>query len=133
MKAIKSFTGLLKKQSGKLQYLNSSDQSTYDVFTSNVPDDTLVEIYMEVQKDDGTLAQLAKVHAMVRELSNHIGETFEDMKLMVKKRAGLCIEKEIDGERFLYCKSFGKCSREELALCIEAMKQIGYQIDYPIE
>ena len=126
------YTGLLRKNGITLDYVNPSDKTTYGYFLEGLEEGCLVEIYMEKQSDDGTLAQLAKVHAMIRELAIHIGETFEDMKLLVKKRAGLCIEKEIEGSRFLYCKSLGKCNKQELALCIEAMKQIGEAIDYSI-
>jgi hypothetical protein len=126
------YVGLLRKNGITLDYVNQSDKTSYGYFLESIPDGELVEIYMEKQSDDGTLAQLAKVHAMIRELAIHIGETFEDMKLLVKKRAGLCIEKEIEGERFLHCKSLGKCNKQELALCIEAMKQIGEAIDYSI-
>jgi hypothetical protein len=129
----KTFTGLLKKENDKLFYMSQTDQTTYDLFSKNLPNGSLVEVYMEIQKDDGTLAQLAKVHSMIRELAMFIGESFEDMKLIVKKRTGLCIEKELEGERFLYCKSLGKCSKEELSMCIETMKQIGLQIDYFLE
>lgn len=126
------YTGLLRKNGISLDYVNLADKTSYGYFLESIPEGCLVEVYMEKQSDDGTLAQLAKVHAMIRELSTHIGETFEDMKLLVKKRAGLCIEKEIEGSRFLYCKSLGKCNKQELSLCIEAMKQIGDSIDYSI-
>lgn len=126
------YTGLLRKNGISLDYVNPADKTSYGYFLESIPEGCLVEIYMEKQSDDGTLAQLAKVHAMIRELATHIGETFEDMKLLVKKRAGLCIEKEIEGSKFLYCKSLGKCNKQELALCIEAMKQIGDAIDYSI-
>lgn len=129
---MKSYTGLLRKNGERLDYINERDKLTYEMFLESIPDGQLIELYMERQSDDATLAQLAKVHAMIRELSLHIGETFEDMKLLVKKRAGLCIEKELEGQIFLHCKSFGKCSKEELSLCIEAMKQIGEAIDYYI-
>jgi hypothetical protein len=129
---MKNYTGLLRKNGERLDYINERDKLTYEMFLESIPDGQLIELYMERQSDDATLAQLAKVHAMIRELSLHIGETFEDMKLLVKKRAGLCIEKELEGQRFLHCKSFGKCSKEELSLCIEAMKEIGEAIDYYI-
>lgn len=128
----KHFTGLFRKQQNELTYHSSKDRSKYEHFLSTLPDDYLVEVYMEPQADNATLAQLAKVHAMIREMCSFTGDTFEDFKLLVKKKAGLCITKDVAGERYLFCKSLGKCSKEELALCIEAIKQIGYDLDYPI-
>jgi|688.fasta_scaffold02505_21 hypothetical protein len=123
---------ILEKKNGQIDYLTAADKIKYEAFINNLPEGYKLEVYMEVQSDDGSLAQLAKIHAMIRELSQHIGETFEDMKLIVKRRAGICIEKEIEGETFLYCKSFGKCSKEELSLVIETIVSIGQAIDYPI-
>jgi len=123
---------MLEKKNGQMDYVTAADKIKYEAFINNLPEGYKLEVYMEVQSDDGSLAQLAKIHAMIRELSQHIGETFEDMKLIVKRRAGICIEKEIEGETFLYCKSFGKCSKEELSLVIETIVSIGQAIDYPI-
>jgi hypothetical protein len=123
---------ILEKKNGQIDYVTAADKIKYEAFINNLPEGYKLEVYMEVQSDDGSLAQLAKIHAMIRELSQHIGETFEDMKLIVKRRAGICIEKEIEGETFLYCKSFGKCSKEELSLVIETIVSIGQAIDYPI-
>lgn len=129
----KAFTGLLRKQDDKLVYMTNTDEIKYEMFRKNVPEDTLVEIYMEIQKDDGTLAQLAKIHSMIRQLCNHTGDTFEDMKLLVKKRSGLCIEKEIDGSKFLYCKSLGNSSKEELSMVIETLEELSRLLEFPLQ
>jgi hypothetical protein len=130
---MKSVTGILVKENGRFVPSSPKDAKKIDMFVNKFQEGDLVEMYMEYMSDDGTLAQLAKVHAMIRQLALHIGENFEDMKLIIKKRAGLCIEKEIEGERFMYCKSLGKCSKQELSLCVEAIKKIGDDIDYPIQ
>ena len=129
----KAFTGLLKKQDDKLVYMTNTDEIKYEMFRKHVPEGTLVEIYMEIQKDDGTLAQLAKIHSMIRQLCNHTGDTFEDMKLLVKKRSGLCIEKELDGSKFLHCKSLGNCSKEELSMVIETLQELSHLLEFPLQ
>ena len=129
---MRAFTGLLKKNNDKLEYTSSADELKYKHFTADMPDNTLVEVYMSIQSDDGSLAQLAKIHAMIRDICSHTGDSFEDMKLIVKKRAGLCIEKELDGTRFLYCKSFGDCSKQELSLAIQAIQEIGILLELPL-
>ena len=126
----KYYTGLLKKTSTGLVYSKKADETKYNHFIESLPADSLVEVYMEHQRDDGTLAQLAMVHAMIRELAVFIGETFEDMKLLVKRRAGLCIVREVSGEQFIECKSLGKCNKEELSLVIEAIKEIGRMMNF---
>ena len=129
---MKAFTGLLKKKGDTLEFVNSKDEIKYQAFKKAIPDEMLVETYMEIQKDDGTLAQLAKIHAMIRQLCMHTGDSVEDMKLIVKKRTGLCIEKNIDGSTFLHCKSFGDCSRDELSLVINTIQEISLLLEFPL-
>lgn len=129
---MKAFTGLLKKKKNVLEFVSQKDQSKYNLFKDSVPEDCLVETYMEIQTDDGSLAQLAKIHAMIRDLCSHTGDTFEDMKFIIKKRAGLCIEKELDGSRFLYCKSLGDCSKQELSLVIQAIQEVSHLLEFPL-
>lgn len=129
---MRSFMGLLKKEGDLLMYTSTADETKYKIFKESLSQGTLIEIYMDVQSDDGTLAQLAKIHAMIRQLCSHTGDTFEDMKLIVKKRAGLCIEKELDGSRFLYCKSFADVSKNELSLTIQAIQEISHLLEFPL-
>lgn len=127
------FTGNFIKMDTDITGKNLIDQAKYKHFIEGLPKGSIIEVYMEYQTDDGTLTQLAKIHAMIRELASHIGETFEDMKLVIKRRAGLCIVREIEGEQYIECKSLGRCSKKELALCIEAIKEISVMIDHPLQ
>ena len=97
----------------------------YNLFKKDLTLDQKVEVFMEANIDNATVPQIAKIHVCIRELSMYTGNSFEDTKLEIKKLAGLCVEKTIDGSRFLICKSFGDCSKEELALAIEAIIQVG--------
>ena len=109
------------KKDGKLFNLKTSDNKAYQLFVDAVPEGAFVDVYMSVEKDDASLAQLAKIHAMCRSLATHIGETFDDMKLLIKEKAGLV--QQTDGK--ILVKSFGSCSKEELSLAIQAAKEIG--------
>ena len=82
------------------------------------------------QNDDGTLPQLAKLHVMLKQLSMHIGETVENMKLLVKDRAGLCIARNVAGKEYFLAKSFADCSKDELSLAIQAAMEIGENIGF---
>ncbi len=119
------FTSMLKKQGGKLVYANKSDETIYKLFVDNLQEGQFVEVFFDANKDDGTLAQLAKIHKCIRELAKEAGYNYEDMKLMVKKKAGLCIKKEIEGETMMYCKSFGQASKSDLISVIETIIEIG--------
>lgn len=120
------------KQHGKIQASSFAVKKQFEVFLSHIPDGSIVEIFYEVQKDDGTLPQLAKLHVMIRELAMFTGESVENMKLLIKDRAGLCIAKEVSGKEFLLAKSFGDCSREDLSLAIQAAIDLGNEINCPV-
>lgn len=125
------FTGkYIKKDGGGLEFSSPSQSKQYEHFVSHVPNGMIVECYYEVTHDDGTLPQLAKLHAMIRSLANHIGETFENMKLVVKDRAGLTISREVAGKEYFLAKSFAECSKEELSLAIQAAIELGEEVNF---
>jgi len=105
--------------------LRPMDINKHEEFLNGLVEGQIVDGFYDANKDDGTLAQLAKVHACIRQLAIDTGDNFEDLKFEVKKMSGLCVAKEINGEKFLVCKSLSKCSKEELGLVIETIIQIG--------
>jgi hypothetical protein len=121
------------KKNGQIEFYTIAASKKFEIFVSNIPDNTIVECFYEVQHDDGTLPQLAKIHAMIKELSIFTGETVENMKLLVKDKAGLCIVREVSGKEYFLAKSFGDCSKDELSLAIQALIEIGQSIDYPLQ
>lgn len=94
------------------------------LFIKGLTDGEHVLITYEVQTNDASYAQLSKVHKNIRELANYTGDTFEDMKMQVKLRAGLCGSSE--------CKSFADCSKEELSLAIQASIEIGELVGFSL-
>ena len=124
------FSGRYVKKNGLLQPFSVALAKQKEIFVSNIPENSIVEFFYEVQQDDGTLPQLAKLHVMIRQLANHTGETVENMKLFVKDRAGLCIAREVSGKEYFLAKSFGECSREELSLAIQAAIELGEEVNY---
>jgi hypothetical protein len=119
------FTSILKKSGGKLVYVNKADEQVYKLFVESLGNDQVVEIFFDANKDDGSLAQLAKIHKCIREIAKETGDNYEDMKLLIKKKSGLCIKKEVDGEVVMVCKSFANASKSDLAMVIETIVQIG--------
>lgn len=124
------FTGKYRKERGLLKPITLAAIKQHEKFVSDIPEGSIVEFFYEVQHDDGTLPQLAKLHAMIKQLATHIGETAENMKLLVKDRAGLCIAREVSGKEYFLAKSFAECSKEELSLAIQAAQEIGEEVNF---
>lgn len=121
--------GKYKKERGLLKPITLASAKQYEKFVSDIPDGAIVEFFYELQHDDGTLPQLAKLHVMIKQLATHIGETAENMKLLIKDRAGLCIAREVSGKEYFLAKSFGECSKDELSLAIQAAIEIGEEVN----
>jgi hypothetical protein len=126
------FNGKYKKEDGRLKPISLATSKQQELFVSHIPEGAIVEFFYELQHDDGTLPQLAKLHVIIRQLATHVGETVENMKLLVKDRAGLCIAREVAGKEYFLAKSFGECSKEELSLAIQSAIEIGEQVNFPV-
>lgn len=95
------------------------DKMRLDLYVKSLHAGTVLDSYFTVINDNNkTLAQLQKVHAMIRDLSLQIGISFNDLKTEIKTRAGLynVIDSET-GEKEV--KSFANCSKDELNSAIE--------------
>jgi S-adenosylmethionine:tRNA-ribosyltransferase-isomerase (queuine synthetase) len=119
------FSFKLTKKNGNLVHINESTKISYQLFLDKLQDGQEVEVFMGLTSDNGSLAQLAKVHACIRELAKECGYTFDEMKFIVKKHSGLCY----DGGGAEYCKSFKECSKEELAMAIESAIELGRDLN----
>lgn len=115
------FSFKLIKKNGKLVYINERTKISYQLFLDKLSEGQEIEVFMGLSSSNGSLAQLAKIHACIRELANEAGYTFDEMKVLVK-HAGLCM----DGEN---CKSFKECSKEELAMAIQSAIEIGANLN----
>jgi hypothetical protein len=94
------------------------------LFIKGLQEGETVVITYEVQTADHSYAQLSKLHKCIRELANYVGESFDDMKLQVKVKAGLCTDTS--------CKSFSDCSKEELSMAIQAVIEIGELLNFSL-
>lgn len=123
------FTTTLQKVEDKMVYANPSDEKIYKLFVDNLAPGQTAEVFFDANKDDGTLAQLAKIHKCIREIAKETGNDFEDIKDLIKVRSGFCFKKNIDGEIITKCKSFGKASKEDLGFVIEALVKLGDMVN----
>jgi hypothetical protein len=126
------FTGKYIKRNGRLEFSTLAASKQFEIFSSHIPEGQIVEVFYEQQHDDGTLPQLAKLHVIIKQLAMHTGETVENMKLLVKDKAGLCIAREVSGKEYFLAKSFSECSKDELSLAIQACMEIGQEINFPV-
>ncbi len=125
---------LIVGKDGKLGYKTVRDRNKYNSFIKRLKDGDVIDMYIELVTDDATLTQLAKVHAIIGRLASATGNTFDGMKMMVKKRAGLCFIHTVDGDKVLECKSFGDdCSKDELGLAIQAAIELGEELGVIVE
>jgi hypothetical protein len=115
------FSGRFIKKNGKLIFDHPKDKLAYEIFVEKIPEGQVIDMYIDVVGLDHSKAQLAKVHACIRELAKESGYTFDEMKCLVKDHAGLAYK---EGMMITY-KSFADCSKDELMLAIEACLQIG--------
>jgi hypothetical protein len=118
------FSGTLIKKGDKLAYSDSKEKLLYQLFLDKIKDGEEIEIFICKKGPKASVAQISKVHASIRSIAHDIGYSFDDMKIIVKERAGLCFEVEDDFKKKVVCKSFADCSTEEMALAIQACNEI---------
>lgn len=104
----------------------TKEEAKYAKLLASLKEGTKVQAMYEVIKDDHTLVQLAKVHALIRELAHCTGNDFEDVKLEVKRKSGLTVKSsDSSGKPIEIVKSFADCSKEQISMAIETCIQLG--------
>ena len=130
-------TSLKKTKEGKLIHIRSADEAKYKEFIKELEPGDQVDVFMEINSADNTLLQLSKVHKCIREIAKHTGNSFDDIKMVIKDKAGLVIKRSvsvlntIDPEAgshqkiYMDWKSFAKISKDDLSLAIQACIDLG--------
>jgi len=116
-----NFFSILKKVDGELVHTIKAKGTIYKKWIDELPEGTKIEIFASISDENGSNAQLAKIHAMIRQLANDLGYTFSELKLQAKRKTGLCWTSNNQE----YCKSFKDCSKSELNLVIQSLIEIG--------
>lgn len=111
----------LIKKDGKLVFVDNQSKLAYQIFVDKIREGQKAEMYIDLADADHSKAQLAKVHACIRELAKESGYTFEEMKALVKNSSGL------EG------KSFADASKDDLMLAIEACIEIGKELNVNLQ
>ena len=68
---------------GELHFPIKATGTRFKKFLSQLPDDSKLEIFIGVSGDKGSNPQLARIHAMIREIAQEIGYTFVDFCIML--------------------------------------------------
>jgi len=121
------FSAKFVKKEGKLTYKSDKDGIVYKNFIASIKEGQEVDMFISVPGKGGSYAQISKIHACVREMAKESGYTFEEMKKIVKKQAGLCFDVNDEGKQLEMCKSFAECSNDELSQAIQACIEIGLE------
>ena len=111
------FSAKLKMQNGKLVYPKKMDKVAFKLFTEKLSEGQEVDIFLSISDAEGSGAQISKVHKCIRELAKESGYSFDNMKKLVKDKAGLLILDDY--------KSFAECDKDELNMAIQACIEIG--------
>ena len=111
---------------GVLAPRTEKELQKFNRMLANLKPGNRVSMMCEVVKDDHSLVQLAKVHALIRELAHCTGNDFEDVKLEVKRKAGLTIKSKDNADKHIeLVKSFADCSKDQLSMAIQACIELG--------
>ena len=116
----------MTKHEGKLIHLNDANKLKYQLFIDKLKEGQEVEFFIDIISKKASIPQITKVHTCIRILAGEAGYTFDEMKSIVKEKAGLYIEGEED------LKSFAHCSKDEISMAIEVCNEIGrdFNIDF---
>ena len=119
------FSAKFIKKEGKLTYKLEKDGVAYRNFIYSIKESEEVEMFISIKGKSGSYAQISKIHVCIREMAKESGYTFDEMKKLVKKQAGLCFDVNDEGKQLEMCKSFAECSSDELSQAVKACIEIG--------
>lgn len=119
------FSAKFVKKEGKLTYKSDKESIAYRNFIDSIKEGEEVEMFISIKGKAGSYAQISKIHACIREMAKESGYTFDEMKKLVKRQAGLCFDVNDEGRKLEMCKSFAECSSDELSQAVQACIEIG--------
>ena len=103
------YHGRFKSKDGKFIPADKAEEIKFNSFRKELEEDQIVEVFMESEVDNGTVPQLAKIHACIRELAKETGYTFEEVQ--GKQFWGLFLPPE---EKTAVQTNFHNCVTSEL-------------------
>lgn len=114
------FSFKYKLVNGKLEFVDPKDSTKIKLFIEKLKEGQELDVVMTSVESKGSNAQIAKIHASIRQIANELGYSFEEMKVLVKKKSGLIYK---TGPT-LIVKSFSECSKEDLNSVIQTCQEL---------
>lgn len=113
-----------QKKDCRLYPCSKEDERIYREFIDKIPNNKIADIYITCYDEEiGTLPQLAKIHAMIREIAEFTKQGFNETKNHIKEVCGIFnIVSSKPYKKKL--KSFGDCSIQELDMVINKLIEI---------
>jgi|694.fasta_scaffold00097_93 hypothetical protein len=111
----------ISAKNGNFDFPIGTNKIRFENFMRSVPDGVKLDVYISYSTNKASNAQLARIHAMCRELANSIGYTFDEIKKLIKDRSGLYY---INNNKRYY-RSFADCDKMELNMAIQSCIEIG--------
>lgn len=106
---------------------SKEDAGKLKLFAMGTKKEQEIEAYITVLDDNKkTAGQLAKAHALIREIANSTGHTFDEIKLVIKQNTGLLVLATSTTPESV--KSFADCSKEEMSRVIEECIELGHEL-----
>lgn len=93
--------------------LNNKQNLNNWLSTLNEDDDVVVKFY--VSKQYKSNRQLRLLYSCFRTISAHIGHSVDEVKILMKTKAGVCFSHTIESENITVCKSLSDFSKKELS------------------
>lgn len=105
-----------KIHNGKLELNN---REALNQWCSNLKEGEDIVVKFNVSKTYKSTRQLRLLYHCFRELSAKLGYGIEEIKMLMKLRAGLCFVHTIEGEEISVCKSISDMTKRELSEFVE--------------
>lgn len=105
------------------------DQIKLELYMKQFKEGSDFEMSVSLLEAAKSYAQLKRIHAIIRELSDYTGMTYDEMKNYIKLKAGLFDYKKEGDTLEETVKSFKVCSKKELDTAIIVAEELAASID----
>lgn len=105
---------------GKISITN---RHALEEWTKLLPEGENLIIKVNIQKSYKSYRQLRLLYHCFRTIAFKTGQSVEDIKLILKLKAGLCFSHVIEGESLVVCKSISDFSKIEISDFIQFINE----------